>query len=463
MATTNNHVTVLEKCRISPPPNTVGQKSLPLTFFDIVWLLFHPIQQLFFYNFPHPKSHFIATIIPKLKHSLSKTLQHFFPFAGNLLVFPSSSKKPEIRHVDGDSLPLIFAECDLDFNHLKGNHPRDCNLFHPLVPRLENAFKETDDIVKIPVFAIQVTIFPNSGFTIGLTNHHSLCDARTRYHFLMAWTSIARHGTDDLFLSNDQLHPFYDRVIQYPTSLDDMILSLPPIQTIDESYRVPELVQHTDRVRATLVLTRTEINSLKKCVLVQVPSLEYVSSFVVGCGFVWSCIAKSRVEVEGKEGEYEVEQFGCAVDWGARLNPPLPPTYFGNCLGPIVATTKTTLIIGDKGFPAAVELFATAIREGVNCKEGVFKDAEEWLERVLQDVPTMTVAGTPKQNVYEVDFGWGKPEKYESISIEFGSISVNAGKESSEGLEIGLWLPAKQMDAFISISKNELENMHSVS
>ncbi|KAK1412388.1 hypothetical protein QVD17_33600 [Tagetes erecta] len=467
MATTDdNHLIVLEKCHVSPPPNTVGQRSLPLTFFDLGWLLFHPLQQLFFYNFPHPKSHFIDTIIPKLKHSLSITLQHFFPFAGNLLLFPSSSTKPEIRHVDADSIALTFAECDLDFNHLKGNQPRDCNMFHPLVPRLENAFKETDDIVKIPVFSIQVTIFPNSGFTIGLTNHHALCDATTSYDFLMAWTSIARHGTDELFLlSSDQSLPFYDRVIQYPSLLDDMILSLPPIRTIDETYTAPELLPHADKLRFTLVLTLSQINRLKKWVSVQVPSLEViVSSFAVGCGFAWSCIAKSRVEVLGTEGEYEEERFTCMANWRARLNPPLPPTYFGNCVGPIMATTKTTSIIGDKGFPIAAELLATAIREGVKCKEGVFKDAETWMERFLRDVPTMGVAGTPKLNVYEVDFGWGKPEKYETISIDFGTtLSVNASKESSEGLEIGLWLPAKQMDAFISISKNELENMHSVS
>ncbi|MFS8023820.1 putative transferase [Helianthus anomalus] len=72
----------------------------------------------------------------------------------------------------------------------------------------------------------------------------------------------------------------------------------------------------------------------------------------------------------------------------------------------------------------------------------------------------MGVAGTPKINVYDVDFGWGKPEKYETVSLDYNdSISVNASKESSEDLEIGLCLPAKQMDAFISISGNEIESI----
>ncbi|KAI7734505.1 hypothetical protein M8C21_004968 [Ambrosia artemisiifolia] len=456
MATTDGRLTVLEKCHVSPPSNTVGERSLPLTFFDIVWLLFHPVHQLFFFDFPHSQSHFAETIIPKLKHSLSITLQHFFPFASNLIVSPNS--KPEIRHVEGDSLALTFAQSDLDFNDLKQNHPRDCNTFHNLVPLLEPPFKSSSGLVKIPVFSIQVTIFPNSGITIGLTNHHSLCDARTRHDFLMAWTSIANHGSDKVFLATRSL-PFYDRVIEYPKLLDDMLLSLPPIQTLDESYRVPQLELQMDRVRSTFVLTRSEINRLKKWLLAQLPHLEYVSTFVVGCGYVWSCVAKSRVFVEGTKGEYEVERFTCVADWRARLSPPVPLTYFGNCTGLCLASTKTTFITGSKGFPTAVELLAKAIRDAVSSKQ-VFKDAEKWLDEAFRPVPTMGVAGTPKLNVYDVDFGWGKPQKYETISLDYNdSISVNASKDSSEDLEIGLCLTAKQMDAFVNISRSELESI----
>ncbi|KAJ0447940.1 putative transferase [Helianthus annuus] len=417
---TEGDLTILEKCRISPPPHTVGERSLPLTSFDLPWLLFHAaVHQLFFYDFPHSKSHFFETIVPKLKHSLSITLQHFFPFAGNMIIFPSENhsgvtQKPEILHVDGDAVALTFAECSLDFHDLKGNHPRDCNKFHPLVPQLESAFK-VSDIVKIPVFSIQVTIFPNSGITIGLSNHHSLCDARTRYNFLMGWTSIAKHGSDELFLASGSL-PFYDRVINYPDSLDEMLLSLPPIRNIDENYKVQQLVPQPDKVRSTIVLTRSQITWLKKWLLVQLPTLKYVSSFVVGCGFVWSCIAKSRILIEGKKGS--------------------------------------------NGFPTAVDVLGTAIMQAVNNKEGFFEDMERSLEKGLKQAPTIGVAGTPKLNVYEVDFGWGRPKKYETVSLDFSdAISVNASEEASDDLEIGLCLPGKQMDAFITIYKNELESM----
>nr|XP_043612382.1 malonyl-coenzyme A:anthocyanin 3-O-glucoside-6''-O-malonyltransferase-like [Erigeron canadensis] len=456
---------VIEKCKISAPPNSVGERSLPLTFFDLAWLLFHPVHQLFFYDFPHSKSHFIETVIPNLKHSLSITLQHFFPFASNLVVLPNANhsgleKRPEIFHVEGDSVMLTFAECNhLDFNDLKGNHPRDCNKFHPLVPLLEDAFK-VSRFVKIPLFSIQVTIFPNNGITIGLTNLHVLCDAKTRYHFLMAWTSIFKFGTDELFLASGSL-PCYDRVvIKYPNSLDEIVLSRPQVQTLGETYKAPQLAPLPDKVRATFVLTRSQINRVKKWLLVQLPKLEYVSAYTVCCGYVWSCIAKSRLQVEGKKGEYELERFVCIIDLRARLDPPVPQTYFGNCLIVCSTPTNTSLLTGMQGFSNAVEVLGTSIKKTINHKEGVLKEAETWLKKSHVRVPTIGVAGTSKQNVYNLDFGWGNPKKYETISLDYNdSISLNASKDSPEDIEIGVCLPAKQMDAFLTISRNELESI----
>ncbi|GKA84178.1 malonyl-coenzyme A:anthocyanin 3-O-glucoside-6''-O-malonyltransferase-like protein [Tanacetum coccineum] len=466
MATNEGLLKVVEKCRISPPHNTVGEQSIPLTFFDMAGILFHPVHQLFFYDYPHSKADFVEKVVPNLKHSLSVTLQHFFPFASNLITFPEEnhlgkSRKPEFRYVEGDSVAFTLADCDLDFVELKGNHPRDCNKFHPLVSLLEGGIK-VDDYVKIPVFAIQVTIFPNSGITIGLTNHHALCDARSKYDFLMAWTSIAKYGTDEMFLARASSLPFYDRVIEYPSSLDEILLSLPPIKNLDETYKPRELVHQTDKVRATFVLTRTHIKRLKKWLLVHLPTLDYVSSFTIGCAYVWSCTAKSRVHVEGKKGEYEVERFACVADLRSRLDPPVPQTYFGNCIGLIgpVETKTTLLTVGNKGFAHAVEVLGNSINETLKFKQGIFKDAETWMETIFLPVPTIDVAGTPKLNVYDVDFGWGRPQKYETVSIDFSnSISVNAGKDSPGDLEIGLCLSSKQMDAFLTISSNELESI----
>ncbi|KAF5755922.1 putative transferase [Helianthus annuus] len=74
-------------------------------------------------------------------------------------------------------------------------------------------------------------------------------------------------------------------------------------------------------------------------------------------------------------------------------------------------------------------------------------------------MPTIGVSGTPKIKIYNVDFGWGKPKKHETPSIDYnGSISVNTCKDSPADIEIGISLPAKQLDAFIFISRDELDS-----
>ncbi|KAM0063114.1 putative anthocyanin 6''-O-malonyltransferase [Helianthus debilis subsp. tardiflorus] len=64
----------------------------------------------------------------------------------------------------------------------------------------------------------------------------------------------------------------------------------------------------------------------------------------------------------------------------------------------------------------------------------------------------MGVAGTPKLKFYDLDFGFGKPKKYEIVSIDYnvGSISIRSCRESDEDLEIGLCLSAAEMDLFVS-------------
>ncbi|KAJ0816465.1 putative anthocyanin 6''-O-malonyltransferase [Helianthus annuus] len=224
---------VIEQSHVSPPPATVSDTSLPLTFFDIFYLLRPPIHLLVFYDLPLSTIQFTETI------------------------------KPNIRFVEGDSVKVTFAECNLDFHDLTGYHLRNCDKFYHLIPLLGDCSK-ISDFVKIPVFSLQVTIFPNCGISIGMSIHHSLGDAATQFNFLKAWSSIARCGTDESFLANGTL-PIYDRLVKYPER-DELFLDRTKLEAFNEDCQLPKLSGPTDKVRSTFVLTRTFINQLKKLV-----------------------------------------------------------------------------------------------------------------------------------------------------------------------------------------------------
>ncbi|KAJ9550589.1 hypothetical protein OSB04_014634 [Centaurea solstitialis] len=392
-------LTVLELSHLSPPPATVDDGgSLPLTFFDLFWLNAPPVHHLFFYELPDvTKTYFTQTIVPNLKHSLSITLQHFFPFAGNLIVFPTDpSRKP--RYVTKKA-----TRSRLDFDDLTGNHPRDCEKFYRLIPLLGKASK-VSDYVSIPVFSIQVTLFPNRGVSIGMTNLHTLGDASTRFGFLKAWTTIARSGTDESFLATGTL-PVYDRWLINNPKLEESYLKRAKVEGFNEEYRPRSLSGPTDKVRATFVLTRSTINRLKERVSTDLPTLEYVSSFTVACGYIWSCVAKSRND--------ELEAFGFAVDCRARMDPPIPAAYFGNCLGGCMMMAKTALLTGNDGFVTAAKLIGENLHKVLTDKDGVVKDIYAMMDDLLSNgMPTteMGVAGTPKLKFYDLDFGWGSPK-----------------------------------------------------
>ena len=201
-------VNVLEHCRITPPPGSVDDSSLPLTFFDIPWLNFPFLKLLFFYESSHSKAYFVETIIPRLKHSLSLTLKLFFPLSGNL-IFPTDGSTPEIRCMDGDSVSLVFAECSSDFDHLSGNHQLHDTVFHSLDVQISSKSTKFGPLL-VPILAIQVTKFPNSGICIGFTLHHAARDANAFFRFVRSWASINKMGGEtELRIEL----PFYDRTV----------------------------------------------------------------------------------------------------------------------------------------------------------------------------------------------------------------------------------------------------------
>ncbi|KAL8205371.1 hypothetical protein R6Q57_008923 [Mikania cordata] len=447
-------LTVLEQSKVSPPPATIGCKSLPLTFSDMVWLTIpEPIHTLFFYKLSITKTHFTQTIVPNLKQSLSTTLQHFFPYVGKLTIFPTCGRLPEIRYVDCDSVDVTIAECNLDFSDLTGNHPRKCDKFYHLIPLLGCVAKVSDHVT-IPVFAVQVTLFPNHGISIGMTNHHSLGDASTRFCFLKAWTAIAQTGSDDWFLANGTL-PVYERLLNFP-KLDESLSKIAKVEIFDKVYNLRQLCGPTDKVRATFILTRTVVNGLKKLVATQIPTLAYVSSFSVTCAYIWSCLAKLHNE--------EIAMFIIAVDCRTRLDPPIPAAYFGNCITPCVNLARTTVLKGKEGFLTAASLIGENLNKKLtDVKDELVRDHIGSIKSLVPEGGPTTkmigVAGTTKLGFYDFDLGFGKPIKHETISIDYnGSISISASRESNEDLEIGVCLSANEMDDFVGYFNSGLES-----
>ncbi|KAL7128893.1 hypothetical protein ABFS83_13G024800 [Erythranthe nasuta] len=446
--------TLLETCRIQPPiSDDELSLSVPLSFFDIAWLHFHPIRRLLFYTNPCSKPYFLETLVPNLKESLSLTLKHYLPASGNLL-YPKNAttdKKPVFRYITGDSVSLTIAESNNDdFDELIGNHARDADRFHNFVPEFPPEKDEIEYKI-VPLIALQITLFPGRGICIGFANHHCFGDASSIVGFVRAWASMNKcNGDEDLFLTKEsESLPVFDRsFIKDSLQIDGIFWKVvKDVPLKSSSFQLP-----TNRVRATYVLHPADIQKLKDSVLTKKPGLVRVSSFVVTVSYVWTCLAKSLEEIEDDALEF----FIFAVDVRARINPPVPANYFGNCLSYGRAIIEHKTLVGELGFFVAAEAIALDIKNRVNNKDEVLKGAENWMsdrKKFKGAVRAVGVSGSPKFDLCDADFGWGRARKLEVVSIdgEKYSISLCKSNDSEGGLEIGLSLPKERMEAFAAI------------
>ncbi|KAK6919981.1 hypothetical protein RJ641_015885 [Dillenia turbinata] len=454
--------TVIEQCRVAAQPGTtVLEKSLPLTSFDLTWFHLHPIQRVIFYE--HSQLDAAQCFISKLKDSLSLTLKHFYMFAGHLVCSktPNPTIKPKIHYVDGDSIPLTFMESNQDnFDYLTSYYPRTAFEFHPLVPQLP-AESIMGDIVLAPLLAIQVTLFPGSGISIGFTARHEAADGNTVTRFIRSWASITKFSSDVPLLGEklDQPICFYDRSVVNDPNEEIFwggVMSRPFNMGSCSPTQLPP-----DLVRATFIMAPDHIQLLKRWVSKEFPTLSHVTTFSVTLAFVWVSIFKLKMRIN--EVCDRPVLLVISADCRRLMDPPLPENYFGNCLLPVFFPRNFNEPLSkDDGFIIGAKLIGDLIEEKLRKKDAISRCQEEmvFFGIRMSEFQFIGVSGSPKFAVYDADFGWGKPKKNELISIDFtGAIFLSDCRDAKGGVEVGLSFPKIEMDAFTVIFADGLKSV----
>ncbi|GMN65927.1 hypothetical protein TIFTF001_035004 [Ficus carica] len=468
-----NAVEIVEVCKVAPPPTADfhGPKSLPLTFFDIRWLRFPPIERLFFYETSSPNSiistFFFDSILPRLKHSLSLTLLHFLPLAGNI-TWPPTSPKPGIEYAESDGVSLTVAVSNADFRRLSGTDVFcEAAEYSPLVPKLSASNDQ------VAVLAIQVTVFPNHGFSIGVTNHHSVFDGKSLILFVKSWALICRslgsghrsdgHDQSTIFLQlPPELKPVYDRdYIKDSADLGTIFSNQwRNIDGPDNRSLVPwevKKIQPAGSVRGTFQMPRQKIEKLKQLVRVEKMAnkdpIIHVSTFSLTYAYMLACLVKAE---EVKDDKI---LFVFTMDLRSRLEPPIPTTYFGNCIAGKVTVVEREALLGKEGLVVALSAISEAIK---GLEKGPLNGAENWVTVIdklkASTIRAYSVASSPRFEVYSTDFGWGRPKKVDFISIDkTGAISLSENRNGDGGVEIGLVLRKHHMEAFSSLFAEGLE------
>ena len=464
----------------TPDHSSTSPNRLQLTFFDLQWIRLTRFQRLYFYQTSKTTS-FFDSILPRLKDSLSLTLLHFLPLAGNV-TWPPTSPKPVVAFAKGDAVSVTVAKSNANFYRLSdstGNELWEATEYHHLLPKLAVSHE------KAKVLTIQVTFFPESGgFSIGIVANHGVVDGKSLALFTKSWAHVCRSlsshrrekYSDPSPLLAPELKPVYDRTqIKDPAKLEAIFSSN---QRLNRSVLPLDPKVAPDSVRGTFRFTRTKIEKLRQSVLMVnedecshdrrrrlVP--RHVSAFSLTCAYTWICLVKA----EGLNDDKIVLVF--PVDYRSRLDPPIATSYFGNCSGIKFVVVEREALFGKDGFFVAVKAIGDAIRSLDNDIDGVLSESENQVLSVIcsktNDLQSENdgadAAGrvysaieSNRFDVYGTDFGWGRPKKVEMATGDgTGGMNFVDSRDGDGGVEIGLVLTRECMETFVSLFSQGLE------
>ncbi|KAK4279010.1 hypothetical protein QN277_016776 [Acacia crassicarpa] len=372
---------------------------------------------LVYHNHPNANR---DTVIQHLKASISSTLDYFPQLAGRLTV---------IEH-DDDGTSSVFIHCNNSgalFIHAIAEGLTISDILRPdyLPPIVRSFYPLTDaknyECTYKPLLAVQVTELID-GMFIGVTINHALGDGKSAMHFLTCWSEIAR-GVG-LLSKPPTLERWFPGCTERPLRIRF------PKDNEKEKERLKSPLPPPERV---FHFSKEKIAELKAKANATLSSNNKISSMQALMAHIWRAIVRNQ----GIDPKEEVN-FKLVVDIRPRLNPPLPPHYFGNALDDGTVMMTAGELLHQEGFgKAALEMNKVVASF---TEETIMSHLKSWLEdRRLLTIREMygnavEISGSPTFNVYGVDLGWGKPVAVRSgpANKSNGTITLFAGPEKGD-------------------------------
>ncbi|CAH8305742.1 unnamed protein product [Eruca vesicaria subsp. sativa] len=420
---------VLISSSIVRPVNKPGsdRTKIHLTPFDLNLLHIGSPQRGLLFPKPNPDFH----VISRLKASLSLALEIYFPFAGRLV---------KVENLEDNTVSFLI-DCDgsgARFHHAEAKTISVSDLLQPdgSVPDFmkqlfpADDFKNCDGVTK-PLLVLQVTEMKD-GIFIGYCYNHLVADGVSMWGFINTWSKICSSGSSSFVHKPIVLKRWFLEGIHYPIHI--------PVSEAERPRPSRELPITKDRV---FHFTKKNISDLKAKANSEVGSSDItISSLQAVTAHMWRSIIRHS-GLSGGETQYKV-----VVDVRQRVNPPLEEDCFGNMIyiQQAIATVEELLNRG-LGWAALQISKLVSSQTNENCK----KFAEDWVRNVKNlktGVGSRTVGdfvlvgGSPRFEVYNNDFGWGKP-----VAVRAGPGNNISGKlvlfpgidEGSIDVQTSLW------------------------
>ncbi|ONK81078.1 uncharacterized protein A4U43_C01F24980 [Asparagus officinalis] len=427
----------VSKCFVKPSSCSNPAVNLcHLTPWDVAMLSTHYIQKgLLFPNRPSTLS--IESIIDRLKSSLSVALCYFYPLAGRLKterVLDDNNKVRSLR---------VLIDCKsqgAEFIHAVARDVTVVDVLAPLedVPSFVRSLFPFNGAIShdghsLPLLAIQLTEL-SDGLFVACCFNHVVGDGISYWHFLNAWAEIARAKECGFTISRPPVHDRWfvegeSPPINLPYSDPEEYIerhSPPPLR--EKFFHFPSLSIAQLKAKANM-----------EC------DTDTISSFQALCSLVWRSITRARGLLANQKTSCRL-----AIQGRARLRPPLSPNYFGNSIYAVAATTTAgELMAHGLGWAALLVHQSVKSHTDNTIRELVKKYHEEPFVYPLSgfDKYSVMMGSSPRFDMYECDFGWGRAAAVRSgTSNKFdGKVSSYPGWEGGGSVDLEICLLPEHM------------------
>ncbi|XP_016487443.1 putative acetyltransferase At3g50280 [Nicotiana tabacum] len=432
MSSSSPTVQHFSECFIKPLyESEESKKPVYLSSWDLAMLSVHYIQKGLL--FTKPSSFKLDIFLQKLKESLSLTLVQFYPLAGRLSTLKQENPPLYTVFIDCVNTPgarFIHANLDLTISDILS--PKD-------VPLVVQSFFDHDKAInhdghELSLLTIQVTELIDGVF-IGCSINHVLADGSSFWLFFNTFSEIfkANNGQkkQNIPISISKSPPIHNH--WFPKG-HGPIINLPythhnQFTSRHEAPNMRERFFHFSAVSLKKLKAKANI----ECNTTKISTLQALSAHM------WRCITKVR-----NFPSDQMTSCRMAINNRARLDPPLPQEYFGNCIQTVRGNATASELLDQNLGWAAMKLHKSVINHNN-------KEIREWVEKLESgmvyqmgffDPCSIMMGSSPRFDMYGNEFGLGKGVALRSgYANKFdGKVSLYQGIEGDGSMDLEVCL-----------------------
>lgn len=284
------------------------------------------------------------------------------------------------------------------------------------------------------------------GIAIGCAFNHGILDGTSTWHFLSSWAEICR-GSDSI-----SVPPFLERTKVRNTRVKLDLTPPPNSQASSDGESKDQLASSNGDAKPgpqlrerVFKFSESAVDKIKSRVNQSNGSKPF-STFQSLSAHIWRHVTIAR---DLKPEDYTV--YTVFADCRKRVDPAMPESYFGNLIQAIFTVTAAGLLLANP-----VEFGAASIQKAIEAHDAkaIEEKNKEWesAPKIFQfkdaGVNCVAVGSSPRFKVYDVDFGWGKPEGVRSGGNNRfdGMVYLYQGKSGGRSIDVEISLDASAME-----------------